>query len=273
MNPRVGWVSSVVFALLTSVSVCLAQDSPAPAVVLDSTAAKTTTPALVAQVGDQPMFGGLGGQLGFGDFPSGGVGQGNAPSAGDYSRYAQPRMSFAAKLRYTFAPSWRWQVSPGFMWASYSKRSNPAPFKDLNFPTDTTKDNYLSLMLPISTQVQWVARGHALVWHVGLGPGLYRVWVENHRKVVRDPVTLRLHRGMYFGATAEIGVEHFFKALPTVSFESTLDLNYVAAKRDKQFPSGFNATVTAVGLRVGANYYFNLRPAPKKTDSLPVLPK
>jgi hypothetical protein len=87
--------------------------------------------------------------------------------------------------------------------------------------------------------------------------------------VVRDPLTLKLHRGNYLGGSAEIGAEHFFKGLEATSLEITLDAHYIAAKRDTQFPSGFNDSVLAAGLRVGANYYFNLHAPPAKSSALP----
>jgi hypothetical protein len=278
MNSSVRWLSIAAVAVLTSASRCLAADAPAGH---DSTAtpppasapAATTAPAPLAapasttpaepRRGDRPGYGGVGGQFGVGD----------VRAAGDYSEFSQVRMSFSANWRYTFANSWRWQVSPGFVWTGYAKTSNPAPFKDLNFPTDPYKDDYLTLILPMSFQIQWLHRGRSLTWHVGAGPGAYRVWVENHRKVVRDPVTLDLHRGTYFGGSAEVGMEHFFKGLEATSFEVTLDAHYVNAKRDDQFPSGFNDHVVAMGLRMGANYYFNLKGQAKKSAALPGIAK
>ena len=261
MNSRVRWVSGAVVSLLTVASACLAADAPAGAVAADSTAA--AQPAVSApRRGDQPGYGGVGGQLGLG----------YVPGFEDYSEHAQVRMSFSANWRYTLSPSWRWQISPGFVWTGYSKRSNPAPFQDPNFPTDPYKDDYLTLVLPVSAQIQWIHRGKSLVWHVGAGPGAYRVWVENHRKVVPDPVTFDHHKGVYFGGTGEIGFEHFFRALPTTSFEVTADAHYFNAKRDEQFPSGFNSAGLAVGLRAGANYYFSLKAKPKATETPLPLP-
>jgi hypothetical protein len=245
----------MVLTLLTAASACLAADQPAAAVAADSTSAPTPTPA--PKRGDQVGYGGVGAQLGLGA----------VPGYQDYSRYSQVRMSFSANWRYTISPSWRWQISPGFVWTGYTKRSNPAPFQDPNFPTDPYKDHYLTLIVPISAEIQWVHRGKSLVWHAGAGPGAYRVWVENYRKIVPDPITFKQHRGVYWGGTAEVGFEHFFKNLTTTSFEVTADAHYIDAKRDDQFPSGFNSAALAIGLRAGANYYFSLKPKPKATDT------
>jgi hypothetical protein len=282
------WVSIATLALLTVASACLAAEppsagpsflpaqepAPVPAssdtggVKLDETPATTPAPAVVAPApaaapkaadarGDHPGYGGVGGQLG----------AAKVVGNGDYSEDAVTRLSFSANWRYTMAPSWRWQLSPGFLWAAYSKKSNPAPFQDIHFPTDPYKDRYLTLIAPITTQLQWVHRGKQ-VWHVGAGPGLYRVWVENHRKVVLDPVTLKPHRGLYPGGTAEIGVERFSKNLTTTSIEITVDAHYIAAVRDEQFPSGFNDTILAMGMRIGVNYYFSLKAKPKKQEGI-----
>jgi hypothetical protein len=262
MISRIRWVGIGVLALLTVASACLAADPPAgdktvelsAAPAVDSTSAPVAKPA--AKRGEFTGYGGLGGQFGAGD----------VPSAEDYSKFAQVRMSFSANFRYVFAPSWRWQVSPGYFWVGYSKRSNPAPFQDPNFPNNPYKDDYLTLVVPVSAQVQWLHHGKTFLWHVGAGPGVYRVWVENFRKIVPDPVTFKLHRGVYLGATGEIGGEYFMHTLSTTSIEVTLDGHYINAKRDEQFPSGFNSSLVGIGLRVGANYYFNLHhtaePAP-----------
>jgi len=88
--------------------------------------------------------------------------------------------------------------------------------------------------------------------------------------VVPDPITFDHHRGLYWGGSAELGFEQFWKSLKTTSLEVLLDGHIVQAKRDDQFPSGFNDLVSAVGLRVGVNYYFNLRNKPKPQE--PALP-
>ena len=58
-------------------------------------------------------------------------------------------------------------------------------------------------------------------------------------------------------ASAQIGVERFLKSLPTTSIEVSWDFHWANATRDDQFPSGYNSTVFASGIRVGGNYYFD----------------
>jgi hypothetical protein len=266
MISRIRWVGIGVFALLTAASACLAAEPPAgdkgaapnAAPAIDSTSVPVAKPAPMR--GDFVGYGGLGGQFGASDMPS----------AEDYSKYAQVRMSFAATFRYAFAHSWRWQVSPGYFWVGYSKRSNLAPFQDPNFPTNPYKDEYLTLVVPVSAQVQWLHHSKTFLWHVGAGPGVYRVWVENFRKIVPDPITFDLHKGVYWGGTAEIGAEYFLHTLTTTSIEVTLDGHYVNAKRDDQFPSGFNSSLVGLGLRIGANYYFNLHHTAEKPAAPPL---
>jgi hypothetical protein len=261
MISRFRWVSIAVFALLTVASVCAAQDSLRAITPATTPAASTPAPAPPAvETGPRSGFGGIGGQFG-GSF---------LPSAEDYSKESEPRMSFAGVFRYYMGRSVRWQISPGFFWAGYTKRSTRSPFQDPNFPSDTTKDNYLTLVAPATAQLQLVHRGKQFTWHAGAGVGAYRVWVENYRKVLKDPVTLRLHRGVYPGATFEIGAERFFKALTTTSVELTVDAHQIYAKRDAQFPSGFNSSLSGVGIRIGGNYYFN---AVKPQTALPVAGK
>jgi hypothetical protein len=82
--------------------------------------------------------------------------------------------------------------------------------------------------------------------------------VQNHRKVLKDAQTTKIHRGLYPGVTGEIGAERFLKVLPSTSIEVNLASHFVFAVRDEQFPSGFNSNLAAAALRVGTNYYFNL---------------
>ncbi|TMQ70279.1 MAG: hypothetical protein E6K80_09000 [Candidatus Eisenbacteria bacterium] len=186
----------------------------------------------------------------------------------EYSKGALPRFDFSGQYRYVITRHWRFQVSPGFTWAAYSKKE-PPPFPDPRFPNDLTKENYLALIVPVSAQLQMVWGKSQWLYHLGAGPGIYRVWVENHRKVLYDPVTLRLHRGPYWGTTAELGVERFLKTLPNTSIEVSMAHHYVLATRDEQFPTGWNSPIGVIALRAGTNYYFDLN-RPKKTTDLPL---
>jgi hypothetical protein len=225
MIPRIRCVSIALLALLAAAPACLADDV----------------------FGVTPGKGGIGG----------GLGGGWVISEKDYSSGAQPRFSFAGQLRYVASHHWRWQVSPGFTWAAYSVGSK-APFRDPQFPADSTKDQYLTSVVPISAQIQFLKASRSWLYHLGVGPGLYRVWIQNRRKVLRDPVTNDLHRGLYPGLTVELGGEDFLKTLTTTSIEATATYHLVFAERNDQFPSGFNSKLSAVELRLGINYYFDL---------------
>jgi hypothetical protein len=237
MRFRVSAVSGALFALLAGSSACLAADP-----------------------GYAPHRGAVGGLMGFS----------KVVADGDYSEGAQPRMAFAANLRYVVNPWLRWQVSPGFLWAGYDHAS-PLPFEDPNYPGDTTKEEALSLMLPVSAQVQVTQKRGRWVYHVGAGPGVYRVWVENRRKVLKDPVTKRLHRGFYPGVSGQLGAERFLTSLPSTAVEASAAGHWAFADRPEQFPSGFNSAILGIELRVGVNYYFNVGgPAkPKSGSALP----
>jgi hypothetical protein len=97
------------------------------------------------------------------------------------------------------------------------------------------------------------------------------VWVENDRKVLKDPASKDLHRGLYLGGTAQLGVERFFKNLKSTSVEASLAGHLAITERDEQFPTGFNSNVMALELKIGANYYFT--PGPReKVDEGPDIP-
>ena len=179
-----------------------------------------------------------------------------------------PRFSFAGQFRYVHSKHWRWQVSPGFTWTAY-RTATALPFVDPNHPEDLVKDNAITLLMPISAQAQYVIRRGHWFYHAGAGPGLYRVWVENHRKVLKDPETFRIHRGLYPGGTVEIGAERFLKAITTTSVELTWANHLVLAQRDEQFTSGFNSNLMAMEWRVGVNYYFDPLRQKQPTLGLP----
>jgi hypothetical protein len=228
--------------------VCLAQEAVPPP------AAPATPPE---PTGAAPGRGGVGGSFGASSFYA----------DGDYSAAASPRLAFAASFRYAISSWLRLQVSPGFTWTGY-QNDEPIPFPDLNFPADDTKDEMLSLLLPVSAQLQFTVTRGRWLYHAGAGPGVYRLWVENRRKVLKDPASLELHRNLFWGGTAEIGVERFFRALPSTSVEGTLATHFVFAEDDTKFPSGYNSSLGAVEARVGANYYFSLS-RPKKGPENP----
>ena len=232
MIPRASWVSVVLGAMLSVATLSQAQEA-----------------------GYAPGRGGVGGQMG------GALMLGQE----DYSKTARSRFSFSGHFRYAIAPWLRWQISPGFTWAGYDDQE-PAPFRDPNFPNDSTKANNLALLLPMSAQLQFTARRGPWLTYAGAGPGVYRVWIQNRRKVLEDPVSRKLHRGLYPGATAQAGIERFLKGLPNTSIELAVDAHYVFAERPDQFPSGWNSKLLNAGIRIGGNYYFVPNP-PKKPDA------
>lgn len=245
MIPRIRWVSFALLALLATASAGLAAEGE---------------PAY------KPGQGGIGGQLGGSYF---GVDRMfGAEWFGDYSKWAMPRLSFAGQFRYVHSKHWRWQVNPGFTWTAY-KTGTAIPFPDLNYPDEEVKDRMLVLLLPATAQAQYVVKRGQWLYHAGAGPGLYRVWVQNSRKVLVDPGTFRLHRGLYPGGSFEFGAERFLKAITTTSVEFTWVNHLVFAQRDEQFPSGYNSNLMATELRIGLNYYFN--PLREKKQGIEIL--
>jgi hypothetical protein len=262
MSARALRVSVAMLAALTVASVCLAQE-PAPAAAPDT--AKTRE----AAIGLAPGQGAIGVQVGASMFrPDRAIG--NTWFA-DYSSGAEDRLAFHAHWRYAVHSWLRWQIGIGFTWAAYSGDVQ-APFADPNFPGDVSKGDYLTLLLPVSAQAQWTFRRGLWVYHVGAGPGVYRVWVQNRRKVLKDPVSLQLHRGIYPGGSGEIGFERFLRGMPSTSLEFVVAGHLAMARRDEQFPSGFNSSVMAIEARVGANYYFAPGDRKKTSTAGPKLP-
>lgn len=213
----------------------------------------------LAATGMEKGRGAIGGQIG-GSYFWGGE---------DYSEGAKPRMAFSGHFRYVLGNHWRWQISPGFTWAGYSG-AKLAPVTDGHFPGETTKKYNLTLLLPMTFELQYMVHTKKWHYHVGAGPGVYRIWNENHRILLLDPVSFEAHRGLYAGGTGEVGVERFIGSLPSTSVEATVATHVVLARRDEKFPSGYNSKLGVTELRVGANYYFDMgRLLGKKPTELP----
>jgi hypothetical protein len=253
--------SLALLAVLTPALPARAQDTTAtaPPATATAPAASAAAPVAMPTTGSVPGRAGIGGLLGGSWFYA----------AGDYAEGALPRFDFAASLRYQINPRLRFQFSPGFTWSGYSKHADP-PFINPAFPTETTKENYIVQLVPMSAQIQFTRRGRTWFQHLGIGPGLYRVLIQQNRKDLEDPATFRVHRGLYLGGTVEYGAERYFKGMANTSVELNVANHWVNAQRDDQFPSGWNDWLGAVAIRVGANYYFDLvKLKPKEPTPLP----
>jgi hypothetical protein len=129
---------------------------------------------------------------------------------------------------------------------------------DGHHPEDTDKSNNLTLLLPMTLQFQYLHHTKKWHYHLGAGGGFYRVWIENHREVLIDPVTYEKHEKIHGGLTGELGAERFVKHLPSTSVEATVVTHWVFAQDDQAFPSGYNSFIAVTELKVGANYYFDM---------------
>jgi hypothetical protein len=261
MISRVSGVGIALLALLTAAPVCFAQEPvlpPVPAAKVDSLA--PAKPVVVVKPTPTQLIkrGSFGGFIGWGSFLADGDYSHSRSESGGYDgRDTRSRPGFQATFRYQMSEHFRWQISPGYTWAGYTKDS-PLPFTDPNFPADSTKEQVLTQLLPISVQLQYTLfRKGGWVYHAGVGPGVYRVWVQNRRKVLADPVTYVRHSGFYPGMSGEIGAARMLRSLPSVSLEGTIDGHWVFAERDDQFPSGFNSYLYAMEAKFGASYHFD----------------
>ena len=165
----------------------------------------TASPCLAA-VGMAPGRGAIGGQIGASYFWA----------QDDYSEGAEVRFAFSGNFRYVFKPWGRWQISPGFTWAGYSE-GTPIAVGDGHHPEDEDKSNNLTLLLPMTAQFQYLHHTKKWHYHLGVGGGFYRVWVENHREVLIDPVTFEKHPKAHGGLTGGLGRARVPKKLPSSS--------------------------------------------------------
>ena len=186
----------------------------------------------------------------------------------DYSEGSKSRFAFSGHYRYVINNRLRWQVSPGFTWSGYSGAVQ-APVPDGRFPGETSKRTNLTLLLPMTFEMQVLLHLGKWHYHLGAGPGAYRVSVENRHNVLLDPVTLVKHVGLHPGVSGEIGVERFIKSMPSTSVEACVATHWVFAENNQDFPSGYNSFLAATEVRIGANYYFDMSRLKKKPDQLP----
>lgn len=260
MMKSVRGVSIALFALLTAASVCLAADEPnssSPAPVSPASPAAPAEAKKFTLPGRASLGGGIGLSRFMADADYVKSRDGTGPGRDIWkTRDAAMRFALAANLRYNMSEHFRWQVSPGFLWSGYKDQAK-APFKTAYFPNDSLKGKYLTLIMPAQAQIQLLQPGKSWLLHEGAGGGLYRVWIEQDRHIVKDPVTRKLHRGFYPGFSAEVGAERFLKSMTTVSLEWTAASHYIFAQNDDDFPSGFNSNLWTIEARFGANYYFN----------------
>jgi hypothetical protein len=243
MIPRLFSTGVALVALLAMPLVCFAQG------------ATTSAPR---DSGAAPGRGGIGGMLGGGHFIA----------DADYSAGAQPRLVFAGYFRYVVNDWLRLQFSPGYTWTAY-KSGEPFTVVDPNFPADSTKDEVVVQLVPVSLQFQFIKRSSHWLYHAGFGPGLYRVWVTNRRKVLKDPVSKELHRDLYWGVSGQFGAERFLASLPNTSIEMNAAANWVFSQDDDNFPSGYNSFLANVEFKIGVNYYWDLVGESRLTDLPP----
>jgi len=284
MMSRVHGASAATIALLTLATVSFAQDptpvvippadsvaaTPAPApVVVDTARAGPARPVKKRNLPDRRAS--LGGSFGFSWFVADKDYSHSRTSDGFGDADVSQRLAFQAVFRYQMSDSWRWQVSPGYTWTGY-KEDSPIPFTDPNFPQDQTKENMLTLVLPFTGQIQYTQDRGRWRHHLGGGGGAYRVWVENQRKVLQDPISTKRHSGFYPGLCAEFGTEYFLTSLTGVSLEWSAAGHWIFAQRDEQFPSGFNSFLGYVDLRFGAAYHFNPMRVGAKKPAEPAKP-
>jgi hypothetical protein len=273
MSSSVRCAGIALLAVLAVVTPARAADSTAvepPSIVLTpSTPSDSTVHVAVATPTPPPppparTTGSIPGRAGIGGF----LGGSWIWAQDDYSEGALPRFNFAGTFRYQMKTSWRLQISPGFTWNAYTKHADP-PYFDPAQPGDFTKQHYLTLLLPMTAQIQWTRHGTKWFPYAGIGPGIYRVQVEHDRDDLLDPITFAVHRGLYLGATVQVGTETYMKGMPNVSVDLNLTNHFIAAKRDDQFPAGWNSGLANVAVSVGMNYYFDLGRM-KKKEPLPL---
>jgi len=211
--------------------------------------------------GPAPGRAGIGGQIGSSYIFAG----------GDYADGAQPRLSFAGHFRYQIDSHWGWQFSPQFTWNGYVSHVDAPYLAENSVGNNFTKQRYITQIAGLGSQLQYFGGDAGTRWHVGFGPAIYRVVVQNNRKVVRDTLSKELVRGAHLGASAEFGIERMNKRLPNTSLEATVALQTVFAGDDTKYASGWNGTPMLVEVRIGGHYYYDFRrpkPAAKGAKGL-----
>src|SRR5580765_6005760 len=183
-------VSFALLAWLTVAPVCLAQDIATPPPAPAPPAAKPAPKKPLIHMKRASMGGLIGWSSFYADKDYSSARDGKGGWDGSNTR---GRPAFQATFRYQVTDWLRWQLSPCYTWSGY--QDGPMPFRDPYNPADSTTENVLTQVLPLTAQLQYVRTRGDWIYHVGAGGGAYRLWIQNRRAVLADPVTFARHSG------------------------------------------------------------------------------
>lgn len=194
-------------------------------------------------------------------------------SPGELKWGQKPRLMGKGNFQYVINNRWRTSFKFGYGWFGWSDQFN-APFvlQAEQAGGDTTKGDQLLIMNPFTAVVHYThPLGKSWLGFVGLGPGAFRVNIQNDHRTIFDPVTHERYKFGSFGLSGELGAEYFLAANKNVSLLGMGSFDYLFGGASKEkFPSGYSGTYMFMDLNIGVNVYF--KPPGAKSTPVPVAP-
>jgi hypothetical protein len=181
-----------------------------------------------------------------------------------------PRIMGKGHFQYVINQKWRTSIKFGFGWFGWSDKFN-APFilqaEQVN--GDTTKGDQILIMNPFTAVMQYQhPLGKSWLGFAGLGPGVFRVDIQNDGRTIYDPVTHNRYKFGSFGVSGEAGAEYFLPANKNVSLLTMGSVDYLFGGASKEkYPSGYSGKYWFADISIGVNVYF--KPLGAKTPPTP----
>lgn len=217
----------------------------------------------IARAQDQTAKGSLGATIGYPFILS----------PGELKWGQAPRLMGKGHFQYVINKTWRTSFTFGYGWFGWSDKFN-APFilqaEQVN--GDTTKGDQLLIMNPFTAVVHYThPLSKSWLGFVGVGPGIFRVNIQNDHRTIYDPVTHERFKFGSFGLSGDLGAEYFLPANKNVSLLGMASLDYLfGGASESKYPSGYSGTYIFMDVNIGVNVYF--KPPGAKSAPVPVLP-
>lgn len=160
----------------------------------------------------------------------------------DLSRDAQPRLLGHFDMKYVINPRLAVHGTFGRGWNSYSGRA------------DT-----LTVVEPITLGIEYrhiFEQWPRYLPHVGIGTGVYSLWIREHLQVTEDPITLERRHTVDWGMNITAGLEYFMTRSVTVNYDFVW--HKIFSENTDDFVAGFGGDDSYVQIVVGVNYYFSM---------------
>jgi hypothetical protein len=191
-------------------------------------------------------------------------------ATGELKQGQKPRIIGKAHFQYVMDHDWRLSLRGGFGWLGYSDEPAPFVLQAEQPGGDPTRGDQLLIFNPFTAVLAYTPQLSAN-WQgfVGVGPGAYRINIQNDHRTIFDPVTKDRYKFGSFGASAEAGAEYFLPANRNVSLEGVTTFHYLFSDHKDRFPSGYSGKHMFADVSIGVNVYFRPLGSPAPPSAIP----